>query len=109
MLRKSFSFAALLMFAVTIYLISCKQNETTEISEVKTDSVFNQYLENYYNGKSRLFPMSASLNGNSDVNDLLEADFTTSYREKTHRFFKAYLDSLKTFDRDKLNVNDRIS
>ncbi|WP_336514744.1 DUF885 domain-containing protein [Pollutibacter soli] len=109
MLRKSISFAALALFAAMIFLNSCKQKETTEISEAKTDSVFNRFLENYYNGKSRLFPMMASLNGNSDFNDLLEADFTDSYREKSYKFFQAYLDSLKTFDRNKLNFNDRIS
>lgn len=109
MLKKSFAVAALALFVLMIFSNSCRQKAATDLPDLQADSVFNQFLENYYNGKSKLFPMMASLNGNSDFNDLLEADFTDSYRNKTAKFFQAYLDSLKTFDRNNLNVNDRIS
>ena len=53
--------------------------------------------------------MEATLNGDNRYNNKLYADFTDGYREKIKHFFTAFGDSLKQFDRGKLNDNDQVS
>ncbi len=111
MMKKLPYFAPLsiLLIFCCLYNISCKQKEAQIADEPATDSIFNVFLGHYYNGKSKLYPMMATLTGNYDYNNLLEADFTDSYRTKADHFFTSYKDSLITFDRDKFNTNDKIS
>jgi uncharacterized protein (DUF885 family) len=51
----------------------------------------------------------ATLFGNNEYNDKLPADFTDSYRDTLRNFYKKNLAGIQAFDREKLNINDRIS
>jgi len=56
-----------------------------------------------------MFPLEATNNGDNRFNNMLPADFTDSYRNKLIDFFDRYQISLKAFNREQLNDNDKIS
>lgn len=94
------------LFIVISIMTSCKQGRNTSGEDNKE---FAAMLKNYYNDRMQLFPLEATVNGDNHFNNLLPADFTDSYRGKLNDFFSRYRDSLKNFDRELLNENDRIS
>ncbi len=66
-------------------------------------------LENYYNQRMHLFPVEATVNGDTLYNYLLPADFTDSYRAKLKIFFDTNLVNIKKIDTSVFNDNDRLS
>lgn len=66
---------------------------------------FKDYTEDVY----KLFPTSATSNGDYRYNDQLPVDFTDSYKEKLKKFYVKYLDGISQFNRNTLNENDKIS
>lgn len=70
---------------------------------------FEQLLDNYYEQQIRLFPLTATQNGDYRYNDPLPVDFTDSYRSRLKMFYTNYSDSLKLFPRKRVNKNEGIS
>jgi uncharacterized protein (DUF885 family) len=66
---------------------------------------FNAFTKDFY----KLDPFNATYNGEYQYNDVFEITFTDSYKKKQEVFYNQYLNKLKTFDRDKLNDDDKIS
>ena len=95
------------IFAVVIGLTSCKLNSDNQQGEPNKE--LTALFDKYYEENLKLFPLSATFNGDNRYNDLLPVDFTDSYREKQIEFYTRYLTLLSKFDRDKLNDEDRIS
>ena len=69
----------------------------------------SDFFEKYYNEHNRLFPMTATTNGDNRYNDLFPDDISESYRDTLKLFFQNYLDSLNTYQREKLSPEDQIS
>lgn len=57
----------------------------------------------------QLFPVRATMIGDTRYNDQLPVTFTDSYQEKLKVYYNNYLSKLKKFDRKILNANDKIS
>ena len=57
----------------------------------------------------QLFPVRATMIGDTRYNDQLPITFTDSYQEKLKVYYNNYLSKLKKFDRKTLNANDKIS
>ena len=76
------------------------QNDNTELA-----ALFAAQTEESY----KLFPTTATSNGDMRYNDLLPVIFTDSYAEQINNFYKNYLSAIEKFDRNKLNANDKIS
>jgi uncharacterized protein (DUF885 family) len=66
---------------------------------------FQEYTEESY----KLFPLSATFNGDPRYNDLLPVTFTDSYNKRVGDYYNKYLNGLKKFDRNTLSENDKIS
>ena len=98
----------ILLFLICFGITSCKQSDTVKTTNSATPKL-SDFLHNYHSESSRLFPLMATLFGNNDYNDKLPADFTDSYRDTLRNFYKKNLAGIQVFDRDKLNINDRIS
>src|SRR5882724_556877 len=91
-----------------IQLVSCKL--MPKESAVKEDNkAFSQFLADYYEGRMRLSPLEATLNGDSRYNDQLPVDFADGYRDSLKKFYTYFKEGLAKVDRSLLNENDRLS
>ncbi len=97
------------IFFISIIIIAtcCKQGKINQIKEDNKE--FANLLDKYYDDRMQMLPLDATINGDSRYNNLLPAYFTDSYRKKLTEFFHDYQISLSTFNRAKLNANDKIS
>ena len=97
-----------ILFAVS----SCqtkRQTEEKQTSGLHTDSAFAAVLQKYYDERMQLFPLEATVNGDTLYNDILPAEFTESYHAKLKDFFTRTYDSLKKTDTSRLNDTDKKS
>lgn len=69
----------------------------------------SELFENYYNEHNRLFPMTATGNGDNRFNDIFPNDISEAYRDTLRQYYQSYLDSLGTYDRATLSENDQTS
>jgi uncharacterized protein (DUF885 family) len=97
----------LFLITLIIILISCKPGKVIHTKEDNKE--FASLLDEYFSERMQLFPIEATLNGYNSFNNLLPADFTDSYRQRLINFFNRYQESVNTFNRERLNDNDRIS
>jgi len=100
-----------ILFLSTILLfIACNQKKNNSASGTLEDNKqLATLLENYYNQRMHLFPVEATINGDTLYNNLLPADFTDSYRQELKTFFTSYNDSISKFNEQELNENDKKS
>jgi uncharacterized protein (DUF885 family) len=90
----------LLLFA------SCKQQKGASTSDSKR---FSKLTEQYYEEGLKLFPLNATYSGDNRYNDLLPNDGSAVFISQAKTYYKKYLDSLKNYDLNQLNENDKIS
>lgn len=100
-MKKTFLF----LFALTTILQSCGKKEpvTTDNKEL------SETLEHYYEERMKLFPMEATMAGDSLYNNILPNTLTDEYSEKVKSFFTKYKESLSKFKEDGLSENDKLS
>jgi uncharacterized protein (DUF885 family) len=70
---------------------------------------FGKLCEQYYEAGLKLSPLSATYSGDDRYNDLLPNDGSVAYLNTVRAFNKQYLDSLKNYQPENLNENDRLS
>jgi uncharacterized protein (DUF885 family) len=90
----------LLLFA------SCKQQHGASTSDSKR---FSKLTDQYYEEGLKLFPLNATYSGDNRYNDLLPNDGSAVFISQAKTYYKKYLDSLKNYDLNQLNENDKIS
>jgi uncharacterized protein (DUF885 family) len=83
-----------------------QQNKNGKGGENKN---FSKLCDQYYEEGLKLFPLNATYAGDDRYNDLLPNDGSVQFINETKDFYSKYLDSLKGYDRQKLNENDRLS
>jgi uncharacterized protein (DUF885 family) len=89
----------------TLCLNSCKTNEAAADSS----TAINRMFDNYWEDRMKLYPVEATANGDSRYNDILQNDVSTAFIAQAKSFYSRYADSIKTFNRETLNENDKIS
>lgn len=98
---------------IILSLAACHQKSNSKTSEAMNDSTINanvnRLFEQYWEENARLFPMNATANGDNRYNDQLPNDQTQAFRDSLKTYYQTYLDKIQTFDRDKLNDNNKIS
>jgi uncharacterized protein (DUF885 family) len=77
-------------------------------SNTKNQSL-QQLFDHYHEETLKLSPLDATSQGDPRYNDLLPNDGTASFRKTAHAFYKKYEDSLKKYNYQKLNDQDKIS
>ncbi|MBS1607499.1 MAG: DUF885 domain-containing protein [Bacteroidetes bacterium] len=104
-MRKIFS------FLIVITAIAACDTKTSDKGSViiEPNKELASFFEQYHEDNLKLFPLSATFEGDNRYNDLLPADFTDSYRDSTKRFYERYLKELSSFDTSKLNDEDKLS
>jgi uncharacterized protein (DUF885 family) len=100
----------IILFAAILLIVSCNQKKDSSASATAEDNKqLAVLLENYYNQRMQLFPIEATINGDTRYNNLLPADFTDSYRQKLTAFYTRYNDSIAKYSNEELNDNDKKS
>ncbi len=97
----------LLLFTAIVIITSCKLSSTNQHEEDNKE--LSALFDKYYKERLELFPLESTQNGDSILNDKMYVDFTDGYRSKLKDFYSRYLAFVKSFDRENLNANDRIS
>ncbi|RWX03614.1 DUF885 domain-containing protein [Flavobacterium cerinum] len=100
-MKKTFLF----LFALTTILQSCGKKEpvTTDNKEL------GETLQHYYEERMKLFPMEATMAGDSLYNNILPNTLTDDYTQNVKSFFTKYKESLSKFKEDDLSENDKLS
>ena len=113
---KKLALAGLVAAALTT---ACNQTKTTETATSSANNetgaaadstsglpgLFNSYWEK----QSRIDPLAATAYGDNRYNDQLPNNQTRAFRDTLRTFYQGYLTRLQTFDRERLNDNDKIS
>ena len=86
---------------------SCKLSDTNPGKEANKELA--TMLHNYYEERLQHFPLEATSNGDYRYNDLLNIDFTDSYRTTLHEFYNRYHTYINSYERENLNRQDRLS
>src|SRR5689334_19067923 len=99
---------AIYLLSTIIMISGCNQNDKPATSK-NSSMELADFFEKYHEEALMLFPLNATIEGDSRYNDQLAIDFTDSYRQKTKAFYQKYLDQLKTYDREQLSAKDQLS
>jgi uncharacterized protein (DUF885 family) len=97
----------LLYTCLLFVFASCKLMPKDE--PIKDSRRLARLFNDYYEDRMKLFPLEATQNGDDRYNDQLPVYFTESYQLGLHDFYNNYLTRLTSFNRDRLNDNDKIS
>jgi uncharacterized protein (DUF885 family) len=95
--------------ACIIVFFGCAQDPAERSKSNEKDKDFKAFIDNYYHQRMALFPIEATMNGDTLYNDKLYASFTDSFIANVHSFYTRTLDTLHNYDREKLSENDKIS
>lgn len=89
-----------------VVFAACKQKDS---KHGQAHQNFSKLCDQYYEEGLKLFPLNATYAGDDRYNDLLPNDGSVQFIQETKAYYTKYLDSLKGYDRGKLNENDRLS
>ncbi|MES2458538.1 MAG: DUF885 domain-containing protein [Bacteroidota bacterium] len=99
---------SLLLFAACITaMLSCKQEPLSD--HISANQKFAAMCEQYYQDGLKMNPINATSIGDERYNDLLPNDGSQAYLKDYKDFNSRYLDSLKTYGREQLDDNDKLS
>jgi len=63
----------------------------------------------YWEDRAKLFPLTATSQGDNRYNDQLPNDQTRAFRQQQQRFYQQYLTRLQQFSRPALSADDQVS
>ena len=81
----------------------------TANNKVVSNEKFDQFLENYYQQQLKFSPLQATAIGDDRYNDLLPNDGSAEFMKSWTAFNTSYLDSLKSYDRNSLAEDRKLS
>jgi uncharacterized protein (DUF885 family) len=91
------------------FLIASQLFLLTSCNSKKAEADFTQITKAYFEGKNRLNPLEATVNGASKYNDQLQFEMTDGYRKEQKLFFETTEKSLENVDYDALTPEEKIS
>ncbi len=99
--------AAVLFFALSLFLLSCKTK--TESSSAEKNKDLAAFFDQYYESRLKLYPLEATYAGDNRYNDQLPNDGSAEYLQKAKSFYADNLQKIKQFKREDLNQEDQLS
>ena len=101
------------IIGITILFAACFSacnNAATKSDTAGNDSAaINRMFANFWEDKMKLYPLEATTNGDNRYNNILQNDVSAAFINEAKNFYTRYADSIKTFNRESLNENDRTS
>ncbi|GAA4332525.1 DUF885 domain-containing protein [Mucilaginibacter gynuensis] len=98
----------ILILCLACAFAACKQPKSGSATGEENKDLAKLF-DNYYEGYLKLDPLTATYIGDTRYNDQLANNGADDFLKKSHDFYTAYLDSVKTFNREELNDNDKLS
>jgi len=98
---------AYLLFALCF--TACNNATKTAADTANDSAAINRMFANYWDDRMKLYPLEATTSGDNRYNDVLPNSGSVSFINQEKSFYSRYADSIKTFNREVLNENDRIS
>jgi len=92
---------ALLCLLSLLGALGCQKKNTT------VD--FSKITQTYFEGKNRLNPLDATVNGQSKFNDQLQFEMTEGYRKAQQEFYTQTKTQLADVDYESLTAEEKIS
>lgn len=97
-------------FLFSTCFMACNNNSTANAETTSNDSAaINKMFDNYWEDRMKLYPLEATTAGDNRYNNVFRNDASVAFINEAKQFYTRYLDSIKTYNRDRLNDNDRIS
>jgi len=95
---------------ISAFCMSCNETSpsTTETT-VNDSAAINRLFANYWEDRMKLYPLEATTAGDNRYNHIFQNEVSVAFINEAKSFYSRYLDSVKIYDREKLNDNDRIS
>lgn len=98
----------ILFCCLVINLFACNNSSSNTITMNRNDSLSGVF-NNYWEERMKLFPLEATANGDNRYNNLLNIDFTNSFRDTLKQFYTRYANVVNGFDTSTFNATDRTS
>ncbi len=103
----------LIAFSVLLAAISAgcssSTDKTATVTETAASPALAAYLDGYWERSSRLFPLSATAQGDNRFNDQLPNDGTRAFRDTLAAFYTRSLAGLGQFEGEAMSDDDRLS
>jgi uncharacterized protein (DUF885 family) len=99
----------LLVYVTALFVLTTNVSEGQISSSDAANKQLKVLIDAYDEERLKLFPLQATLRGDNRYNDLLYIDFTDSFRTVFREICNRYLRSLKAFNRQSLNEQDKIN
>lgn len=99
------------LFAVAL-LPACQNVDHNPVSPGHTSSstpAIGKVFSDYHEERLKLYPMDATMAGDSRYDDLLPNDLTDAYRSDLGAFYRKYLAALNRSDRGKFSADEQVS
>jgi uncharacterized protein (DUF885 family) len=95
---------------LSAFCMSCNNNPAITAETTGNDSAtINRLFAHYWEDRMRLYPLEATTAGDNRYNHIFQNEVSVAFINEAKHFYSSYLDSIKVYDREKLNDNDRIS
>ncbi|MDB5287085.1 MAG: hypothetical protein JWR05_2034 [Mucilaginibacter sp.] len=99
----------LMVISLAATFTACKQKQAGNSTATDDNKQLAKLFDSYYEGYLKLDPLTATFIGDARYNDQLPNTGSVEYLKQAHNFYAAYLDSIKTFKREDLDDNDKLS
>jgi uncharacterized protein (DUF885 family) len=97
----------LLVSACILTIVACKPDKKAE--PTVANKQFAAMCEQYYQDGLKMNPLAATYIGDDRYDDLLANDGSVEFIKEYKSFNERYLDSLKAYERETLDANDKLS
>lgn len=95
---------------IAAFLCACKGRKTELASgENKTVMSIDILFNDYWEDRSKFFPLEATQQDDHRYDYLLPNDQTQGFRDSLEHFYTSYAARLDSFNREELNANDKVS
>lgn len=98
-----------LLIALLFVIPAIACNQIQEQNKTDNSSSFSDMLDYYQEERLKFFPLDATQQGDNRYNRLLPNSQTQAFRDSLKAFYSSHESKLKSFDREDLSENDRIS
>src|SRR5690606_10639487 len=94
---------------ILLVLTSCGSPTENRREEKNMEQTFNEFLDQYYEERLKLFPLEATMIGDNRFNHLLPNDISEEFRSQLKGFYQDYNNRLGSYDRNSLTEQEQVS
>jgi uncharacterized protein (DUF885 family) len=97
-----------LLSLIAIVVAACTST-SDKTDQHRPDVSFQEFLDQYYENRLRLYPFEATSAGDDRYNHVLHNDITLAFRDSLRRFYSTCQEQLNKYDIAGFSENDKLS